>query len=208
MAWCPTCHRRQAPTDSNCRHCGGAESGTERRVLADGGSPDSADTDTQHTDEDASGGADDADTSAFSRRALLGYGGGSALLTVAGAGGLWFALVYEDIGPEEAVVREYFNAIDRSNYATAEAMFHSDSPDSSWANDEIRNLLRVDLAVEDTTVRERYEAERESVQEYALVVADVEIDNGEQSETFSIGIMVAQNADGEWRIWRDESRDE
>jgi hypothetical protein len=173
-----------------------------------------ADSETDAAPDTESEGAAEKDVSedetpAVSRRAMLGYSGGSALLTLGGAGGVWYTVFYPRHSPEEKVVREYFSAVDRNNYNTAERLFHADSPDSSWASDEIPNLLRVSVSVEDTEIRERWEnAERETVKEYALVAADVTIDNGEQAETFLIGIMVAQNTDGEWRIWRDEPAEE
>ena len=140
-----------------------------------------------------------------SRRAMLGYTGGSALATLGLASGIWYVFFRPTYGPEEEVVREYFSAIDRDHYNTARLLFHKDSPDSPWAADRIRQVTQMDISVEDTEVRDRWEnADRDSVEEYALVVAEVEMDSGPKSETFAIGILVAKNADGEWRIWRDE----
>jgi hypothetical protein len=66
----------------------------------------------------------------------------------------------------------------------------------------------MDISVEDTEIADRWEnAERESVEEWALVVADVEMDSGFESETFAIGILVAKNTEGEWRIWRDDEEE-
>lgn len=207
MTYCPNCGTPVETSGNHCRHCGALP------VLADGGESEptgqeesGAEDHPPDSDPATTGESEQAnsDPGGHSRRAILGYGGGSALLTWVLAGGLWYALVYEQISAEEQVVRDYFNAIGRNNYGTAERLFHSESPDSSWATDEIANLNRVDVSVEDTEVEQRWEeADRESVEEYALVVADVTIDNGEQSETFDIGIMVAQNTDEEWRIWQD-----
>jgi hypothetical protein len=218
MTHCQHCGRLVKPPDEGCPHCGNAPDGDRPSVFADGGEPASEDSDTDGEtdaapDTESAGAAEEdpagGENPAFSRRAMLGYGGGSALLTLTGAGGVWYAFFYPRLSPEEKVVREYFNAVDRNNYNTAERLFHEDSPDSSWASDEVPNLLRVSVSVEDTEIRERWgDAERETVQEYALVAADVTIDNGEQAETFVIGIMVAQNTDGEWRIWRDEPAEE
>ncbi|PSP46636.1 hypothetical protein BRC69_03090 [Halobacteriales archaeon QH_6_66_25] len=140
-----------------------------------------------------------------SRRAMLGYTGGSALATLGLASGVWYVFFRPTYGPEEDVVREYFSAIDRDHYNTARLLFHEESPDSLWAADRVTEVSQMDISVEDTEVRQRWEnAERDSVEEYALVVAEVEMDSGPKSETFAIGILVAKNADGEWRIWRDE----
>jgi len=142
-----------------------------------------------------------------SRRAMLGYTGGSALATLGLASGIWYVFFRPTYGPEEEVVREYFSAIDRDHYNTARLLFHEDSPDSPWAEDRVTEVSQMDISIEDTEVRERWgEADRDSVEEYALVVTDVEMDSGVQSETFAIGILVAKNTDGEWRIWRDEER--
>jgi hypothetical protein len=217
MAHCQHCGRPVKQPEESCPYCGNspAAAGDRPTVFADGGDPVSsdgdADSETDAAPDAESADADEADaagdeTQAFSRRAMLGYGGGSALVTLTGVGSVWYAFFYPRYSPEETVVREYFRAIDRNKYNTADRLFHEDSPDSSWANDEIPNLLQVSVTVEDTEIRERWEdAERETVQEYALVAADVTIDNGQQAETFLIGIMVAKNSDDEWRIWRDES---
>lgn len=220
MTHCQHCGRSVKPTEQSCPYCGNspAADGDQPVIFADGGDPVSSDGDADsetdaapdaESEQAAEKGASENENKAFSRRAMLGYGGGSALLTLTGAGGIWYAFFYPRLSPEEKVVREYFRAIDRNNYNTAERLFHENSPDSSWASDEVPNLLRVSVSVEDTEIRERWEdAERETVQEYALVAADVTIDNGQQAETFLIGIMIAQNTDGEWRIWRDESAEE
>jgi len=216
MTYCRGCGRPAKPTERGCPHCGNSLAADGSTVLTDGGEPVSGGGDAggesdSGTDDEPEQAPDTkwAESQGFSRRAMLGYGGGSALVTMTGVGSVWYAFFYPRLSPEEKVVREYFRAIDRNNYNTAERLFHEDSPDSSWASDEVPNLLRVSVSVEDTEIRERWEdAERETVQEYALVAADVTIDNGQQAETFLIGIMVAQNTDGEWRIWRDESAEE
>jgi len=188
------------------------------RVIADGGTPsddgesadgeptDGAAVSDGHNASTAESGAAEGD--GISRRAMLGYSGGSALATWALAGAGWYVFIHEPLEPEEEVVREYFNAIDRDHYNTAASLFHEDSPDSLWVAGRVAEVSQMDISVEDTEIPERWEdADRESVEEYALVVADVEMDSGRQSETFAIGIMVAKNTDGEWRIWRDEEEE-
>jgi len=139
---------------------------------------------------------------------MLGYTGGAALSTWALAGAGWYVFIHESLEPEEELVREYFDAIDRDHYNTAALMFHEESPDSPWAADRVAEVSRMEISVEDTEIAERWEnADRASIQEWALVVADVEMDSGAESETFAIGILVAKNSEGEWRIWRDEEEE-
>lgn len=137
---------------------------------------------------------------------MLLYGGGSAALTLATIGAGWFAFVYESRPPEEEVVREYVDAIDRNKFNTATGLFHEESPHTPWPTQDPAEIAQMDLTVESTSVDDRQaETERESVREYALVVTEVTFDSGAESERFTVPIVVAQNGDGEWRIWRDQS---
>lgn len=193
MARCPDCGAPETTGEEGCHRCG------RERAVADGGTPPAGRDD----------GPEPVEHDTVSRRAMLGYTGGSALATLGLAGAGWYVFFRPTYGPEEEVVREYFAAIDRDHYNTAALLFHEDSPDSPWAADRVTEVSQMDISVEDTEVRERWEnAERESVEEYALVVADVEMDSGVESETFAIGVLVAKNTDGEWRIWRDEEQDD
>jgi len=142
--------------------------------------------------------------SAISRRGMLTYGVGSALATwlVIGAG--WLAFFYERTGPEEDVVREYVAAVDRSHFYTAQELFHENAPDQAWRPQEIPDVERVDLIVEETEVVDREtEPETEGVEEVALVHADVTIDDGSRSELLELAFVVAKNEDGEWKLWQD-----
>lgn len=215
MAHCPDCKASGITGKEGCPRCGAG------RALTDGGPPPGVTDESQAAgggDRPAGGSttgggpADEEEESVehdtISRRAMLGYGGGSALLTFAVAGGGWYAFIYEPLAAEEELVREYFSAIDRDHYNTAALLFHEASPDSPWAADRVAEVSQMDISVEDTEIVERWEnAEHEAVEEYALVVADVEMDSGSESETFAIGVLVAKNTDGEWRIWRDEEDD-
>jgi len=195
MAHCRDCGAPKTTGVEACRRCGA------RRAVADGGTPSGEAGDGSARDEYV-----EHDT--ISRRAILGYTGGSALATLGVAGAGWFAFIYESLEPEEKLVREYFDAIDRDHYNTAALLFHEDSPDEPWAADRVTEVTQMDISVEDTEIADRWEnAERESVEEWALVVADVEMDSGFESETFAIGILVAKNTEGEWRIWRDDEEE-
>jgi hypothetical protein len=198
MAHCPDCNASGITGEEGCPRCSAG------RALSDGGQPP-AETDDSTVPADE---AESVEHDTISRRAMLGYGGGSALLTFAVAGAGWYAFIYEPRTAEEELVREYFSAIDRDHYNTAALLFHEDSPDSPWAADRGAEGSQREISVDDTEVVERWEnAEHEAVEEYALVVADVEMDSGFESETFAIGVLVAKNTDDEWRIWRDEEDD-
>ncbi|MFC7071572.1 hypothetical protein ACFQJ7_16815 [Halovenus rubra] len=142
--------------------------------------------------------------SGVNRRDFLAYSGGSALATGAGISAGWYAFVYKERGPEEEVVREYVDALDRSHFYTAGTLFHEDAPGEPWGANEIPGINRVTLSVEKTKVTDREtEPEVASVTEFALVRAKIRMDDGVESKLLDVGIVVAQNNDGEWKIWRD-----
>lgn len=139
------------------------------------------------------------------RRGLLTYSGGSALLTLAGVGAGWYALVYEQRGPEEEVVREYVAALDRAHFYTAQELFHEEAPGEAWGPAEIPDVGRVSLEVERTEVVDRMEEPAvEGVEELALVHVDVRMDDGTRSTLLELAFVVARNEDGEWKMWRDQ----
>jgi len=138
------------------------------------------------------------------RRGLLTYSGGSALLTLGGIGAGWFAFVREDTGPEEEVVREYVDALDRSHFYTAETLFHEDAPVEAWGPAELPDVGRLSLTVEDTEVVDREdEPDVAGVEELALVHVDITIDDGVESTLLELAFVVALNEEGEWKMWRD-----
>lgn len=142
--------------------------------------------------------------SGVSRRGMLTYGGGAALVTWLGIGAGWYVFIREPTGPEEDVVREYVDAIDRSHFYTAQELFHENAPDEAWRPEEIPDVDRVDVAVEDTEVVDREtEPETAGVEEVALVHADVSIDDGTRSELLELAFIVVRNEEGEWKMWRD-----
>jgi hypothetical protein len=219
MSHCPNCGAPGNRGETGCRRCG------TRLVAADGGSAiDDGNENGPASGEHEGGGSEDAadeseaaDDAAreaepttrgggVSRRGMLLYSGGSAALTLATIGAGWFAFVYKPRPPEEEVVREYVDAIDRNKFNTATGLFHEESPHTPWPTRDPAEIARMDLTVESTSVDDRQvETERESVREYALVVTEVTFDSGAESERFTVRIVVAQNEDGEWRIWRDQS---
>lgn len=138
------------------------------------------------------------------RRGLLTYSGGSALLTLGGIGAGWFAFLRERTTPEEEVVREYVDALDRAQFYTAETLFHEDAPVEAWGPAEIPDVGRISLTVEDTEVADREEVpDMASVEELALVQVDITMDDGVESTLLELAFVVALNEDGEWKMWRD-----
>jgi hypothetical protein len=184
---------------------------TDRAVLTDGGEPVDGVGDDGETVADASG--DDPDSPAaddavakhsVSRRGMLLYGGGSALVTLGGAGAGWFAFIRASRGPEEEVVREYVDAIDRGYFYTAQELFHENAPTDAWGQDELPGVDRISLSVERTAVADREEDPGlEGVEELALVHVDITMEGGVNSELLELAFVVAQNEAGEWKLWRD-----
>ncbi len=174
-----------------CPHCGGGVSG------ADG---------TERCPHCETAMAEDVEDEpvGVTRRGLLTYGGGSALATWGGVAAGWYVLIHEPTGPEEDVVREYVDALDRSHFHTADELFHENAPGEAWGPAEIPDVDRVDLTVERTEVVDRVEEpDIEGVEELALVHVDITIDDGLQSELLELAFVVALNEDGEWKIWED-----
>jgi len=139
-----------------------------------------------------------------SRRGMLAYGGGSALLTWGAAGAGWFTFIYEPAGPEEELVREYVGALDRSNFYTVAGLFHEDAPVSPPTVRDFPDIQEVDTSIDSTEVVERNEdVALETVQEMALVRAEMTVDSPTESTTITHGFVVAQNTDGDWKMWRE-----
>lgn len=175
----------------NCPHCGAAVSGEGER----GGACSQCGVILASNFEESSG---------VSRRGLLTYGGGSALATWAGVGLGWWMFLREPTGPEEDVVREYVDALDRSHFYTAQSLFHENAPGRAWSPAEIPDVDRVALTVERTEVVDRVENPNiEGVAELALVHVDITIDDGVRTDLLELAFVVALNEDGEWKLWRD-----
>ncbi|MEF8813392.1 MAG: hypothetical protein V5A55_06190 [Halovenus sp.] len=190
MPRCEDCGRLAAHTRIECGHCGG------HLVDGDGGGPEAGDE-----AEDRAG--------KLSRRAMLGYGVGSTLVTLGAFAAGWRTFLYEHTTPAEDVVREYVDALDRAHFVTAGELFHENAPDPPPTAAENPDLESVDLTVEETEVLDRAEdVSIAGVEELALVRTRITIESpfgGEQ--TVEPRITAARNEDGEWRIWRDRTTD-
>jgi len=189
---CEDCGRLAAHTRLECGYCGG------RLVDGDEGAP--------RNDEGAEA---DGESDRLSRRAMLGYGVGSALAMLGAFAAGWGILIYERTTPAEDVVRDYVAALDRSHFVTASELFHENAPDSPPTAAENPDLEGVDMTVEETEVIDRAEdVSLEGVQELALVRTRITIQGPFREQTVEPRITVARNEDGEWRIWRDRATDE
>jgi hypothetical protein len=200
-----------------CPHCGTHLSGETVDVSEDGEENSDASVcpkcgttfETNGKTEDGRGSdvtedAWDSDATGATRREVLAYGGGSALLTWGAMGAGWFAFIYEPTSAEEDVVREYVDALDRAHFHTASQLFHEDAPGEAWSATEIPDVGQVDLNVKKTEIVDRQEdVDIATVQELALVVATISIEGAFESQTKEVGFVVAKNMDGEWELWED-----
>ncbi len=188
MSRCEDCGRLAAHTRVECGYCGGR--------LVDGNDSGPA------TGAEVGGGSGQ-----LSRRAMLGYGAGSTLVTLGAFAAGWRVFLYEETTPAEDVVREYVDALDRAHFVTAGELFHENAPNSPPTAGENPDLESVDLTVEETEVLDRAEdVSTAGVAEFALVRTRITIESpfdGEQ--TVEPRITAALNEDGEWRIWRDRA---
>lgn len=152
MATCPACGEDIEGSPKSCPACNEpltVESGAESDATTEG--TDEPDTETETTAAElGENGETTAEPPGVTRRGMLTYSGGSALLTFGGIGAGWFAFVREPTGPEEEVVREYVAAVDRSHFYTAQELA----------------LVHVDITYQDGT--------RTGVLELAFIVAQNE----------------------------------
>lgn len=140
----------------------------------------------------------------LSRRAMLGYTGGSAAATLALTSVGWLTFVYDWAGPEEKLVKEYVAALDRQHFYTAAQLYHADAPGDPPEASDYPYLQDKDLIVEETSVPARREdIELDSVAALAFVDATIVFDSPWETEEIQTGFVVAQRPDDEWRLWRD-----
>lgn len=147
---------------------------------------------------------DDLERSSVSRRGMLGYLGGTTfgVLGLASAG--WYVFLRETRGPEEQVVVDYWDYIDRAHYNSAVALFHEYAPVDPPSARTVAVYSQANIDVESTEViDEREETDLEGVGAAAIVRADITLDWGTSSERMEPAFIVAENADGDWRMWDD-----
>lgn len=135
-----------------------------------------------------------------SRRQLL-FGGGGALAVL---GGGWFFFLRDGGDPTdspEAVTEAYFEALIDGDRQRADALTHADSPMEEFTDTDLaRDLEGQDTSIE-TAVTDKESssdpANFDSVQDFAIV--EVTYSSGGEEENFEV--TVAQNTDGDWKMW-------
>lgn len=198
MISCPECGRQRESESNRCEHCGTG-------LATDGGATDGAGTGGGEKLEDDETNRKSPEGDRLSRRAMLGYTGAGAGVTFGGIGAGWFVFIREPMGPEEAVVEEYVNALDRAHFNTARDLYHRDSPGKRPTRENFRLMGDREIGVENTEITTRQEeSDIETVDELALVETTVSADSpwGEE-ESFVTDFIVARNPEGDWKIWRD-----
>jgi len=147
---------------------------------------------------------DDLERSSVSRRGAIGYLGGTTfgVLGLASAG--WYVFLRETRGPEEQVVVDYWDYIDRAHYNSAVALFHRNAPVDPPTPRTVAVYSQANIDVESTEVLdEREETDLAGVGAAAIVRADITLDWGSSSEGMEPAFVVAENDDGDWRMWDD-----
>lgn len=124
--------------------------------------------------------------SGTSRRNLLKYGGGAAVL---GVGGF---LIWDNFlsgrSPEETV-REFYTALNQSNTNRANELIHSESPTGELSESEA-SQLEGEISLESTELINE-------TGETAFVRANISFSNFGSSEAE----IELRKEDGEWKIW-------
>jgi len=208
------------PTDEEMGTC-------DRRVLTDGGTDGGAGADREedrdealeqarelHEEGTANIGFDSSDGWAndddwdggesVSRRGMITYTGGSLLGVLGLAGAGWFAFIREVNGPEEEVVIDYWDYIDRAQYYNAIALFHWNAAVEPPSAETIAVYSQASIDVEDTEVLDTYEEfDVVGVEELALVRAEISLDWGTSVETMNAAFAVAKNEADDWRMFDD-----
>jgi len=145
----------------------------------------------------------------FSRRQLLIGGGGAVALL----GGGWFFFLRDDgAGGPEGAVQSYYSAIDDGDYERAAELTHEDSPERGGASvEEFAQVFEqffgdsVSISVESTEVVDediQYDAgEYDNVQQFEAVEVEATTSFMGEGSTSTETVIVAQNSDGEWKIW-------
>jgi hypothetical protein len=138
---------------------------------------------------------------------LLIGGGGAAVAAVGG----WFVFLRNSgVGPE-GVVRGYISALDTGNTEEVASLVHEESPartayvEQAGDSELINSSISVEnIETADPNRGSRYSgfnstlaSDYETVQEFETFEVTTSL-SGETNIDF---IVVAKNADGEWKIW-------
>ena len=124
------------------------------------------------------------------RRNLLRYGAVGAALV-----GGWYVFVRDSSSDPEAVVADYYSAIDARDVDAANALIHEDASDGELTESDLENAGEYTVTVESTVERSV------DVDDETVVEAETRVDEeGEEPETVRWELILRKQ-DGEWRIY-------
>jgi hypothetical protein len=148
----------------------------------------------------------DQDDSSVSRRRVVGYLGGTmaGVFGLAGAG--WYAFFRNTNEPEEQVVIDYWDYIDRAKYNSAVAIFHRNAPVEPITPETVAMYSQASIDVESTEILDRRgDVDFPGVLTLALVRVEISLDWRTSTDRMNLAFAVAENEENNWRIW-DDSR--
>jgi len=144
------------------------------------------------------------DGSSVSRRGMIGYLSGTMLGIFGLAGAGWYAFIRETAEPEEKVVIDYWDYIDRAKYNSAVLLFHRNAPVDPPSAETVAVYSQASITVEDTEIVDsREDVKAAGVQEAAVVRAEISMDWGTGTDSMNPAFVVAQNEEDNWRMWDD-----
>ncbi len=141
--------------------------------------------------------------SIMQRREYLAGVVAASSLAIAGCGG-------SDSSGPTGVVEEFASALNDGDGERARSLYHQDSPGTPPQN--IRQFESVEYSVENAETVDTdsgYSAdEYDTVDEFQVVEAEIsisgEVAGQEVDQSTTSRIIVAQNSDGEWKIWQGQ----
>ncbi|ERH11064.1 MAG: hypothetical protein J07HX64_02843 [halophilic archaeon J07HX64] len=136
---------------------------------------------------------------------MLVGGAGAAVAAVGG----WFVFLRDSGGGPEGVVRSYVSALDSGNTEEAESLVHEDSPSSKELDGSGNLGENLDYSVESIETSDAgpgyNESSYETVQEFETLEVTTRVSGTvfgqERDETSTDTVVLAKNADDEWKIW-------
>jgi hypothetical protein len=142
--------------------------------------------------------------SSVSRRRVFGYVGGTMAGVFGVAGASWYAFFRNTNAPEEQVVIDYWDYIDRAKYNSAVAILHRNAPVEPIAPETVAVYSQASIDVGSTEILDRREdVDLPGVLTLALVRAEISMDWGTSVDRMNPAFAVAENEENDWRIWDD-----
>jgi hypothetical protein len=145
----------------------------------------------------------------FSRRQLLIGGGGAAAVL----GGGWFFFLRDDSSAgdsPEGTAEAVYSALDSGNIDKMNSLLHEESPEGEYSESDLAlpgggSLADADVTVKSTEVVDQdigYDAaDYDTVQEFKAVEVEYTISLQGQGGPDTQIVIVAQNSNGEWKLW-------